>query len=94
MVCIITFLYITYHILILEVTPLASEFIDSMISFKDISALQRLKCSLDVFFSVTNFAKKFSSSSCGSSLSVGFFITVFADLRWSLRFLEYFDFLP
>ena len=60
-----------------------------MISFKDISALQRLKCSLDVFFSDTNFAKKFSSSSCGSLPSVGFFITVFADLRMSLGFLEY-----
>ena len=60
-----------------------------MISFKDISALQRLKCSLDVFFSDTNFAKKLSSSSCGSLPSVGFFITVFADLRMSLGFLEY-----
>ena len=40
-----------------------------------------------------NFAKKFSSSSCGSLFGVEPFINVFADLRMSLGLVEYGDLL-
>ena len=74
-----------------------SEFIYFMISSKDISASQILKCSLDIFF-VNSFLNKFSSRSCGSPLGVEFFyfyfyFLFFSDLRMSLGLLEYFDLL-
>ena len=71
-----------------------AEFIDFMISSKDISASQRLKCLLDMFIRfpfVRNFAEKFGSSSCGSLLGVELSINFFADLRMSLGLLECFD---
>ena len=63
-----------------------------MISSKDISASQRLKAFIRYFLSLRNFANKFSSSSCGSSVRVEFH-SFFADLRMSLGLLEYFDLL-
>ena len=44
-------------------------------------------------YSVRNFAKKFSSSNCGSLLVVEIFIIFFADLRMYLGLLEYFNLL-
>ena len=44
-------------------------------------------------YSVRNFAKKFSSSNCGSLLGVEIFIIFFADLRMYLGLLEYFNLL-
>ena len=70
-----------------------AEFIDFMISSKDISALQRLKCLLDIFIRfpfVRNFAEKFSSSSCGSLLGVELFINFFCRLKNVLRIARMF----
>ena len=81
------------------------EFIDFMILSKSVyaSSLQRLKSksSLDIFFLLEIFAKKFSSCRFGSCLlgldiefSLSFFFFFFfcgADLRMSLGLLEYCD---
>ena len=52
--------------------------------------LAKIKVFIRYSLYVRKFAKKFSSSSCGSLLGVEFFIIFFADLRMSL---EYFDLL-
>ena len=62
-----------------------------MISSKNISVSQRLKF-IRYFLSGKNFPNKFSSSSCGSALGVGFHV-FFADLRMFIGLLEYFDLL-
>ena len=62
-----------------------------MISSKDISASQGLKCSLDIFFLL----EIFQTNSVVAALEVHLvysFIMFFADLRMSLGLLEYFDF--
>ena len=62
-------------------------------SFKDISASKNIKVFIRYFLSVRNFAKKFSSSSCGSFLGVELFIIFFSDLRMPLVLTECFDLL-
>ena len=62
-----------------------------MISSKDISASQGLKCSLDIFFLL----EIFQTNSVVAAVEIPLFysfIIFFADLRMSLGLLEYFDF--
>ena len=63
-----------------------------MISYKDISALQRLKCSLYIFLLLGIL----QTNSVVATLQVHLvesFIIFFADLRISLGLLEHFDLL-
>ena len=63
-----------------------------MISPKDISASQRLKCSLHIFF-LLGILQTNSAVAAVEFQLVQSFIIFFADLRMSLGLLEYFDLL-
>ena len=69
-----------------------SEFTDFMISSKDISAPQRLKCSLDIFF-LLEILQTNSLVAVVEVHVVESFIISFAGLRTSLGLPEYFDLL-
>ena len=65
---------------------------DFMISSKDLSASQRLKCSLDILF-LLGILQINSVVAAVEIHLVQSFIIVFADLRMSLGLLEYFELL-
>ena len=67
-------------------------FTDFMISSKDLSASQRLKCSLDIFF-LLGILQTNSVVAAVEIHLVQCFIFFFADLRMSLGLLEYSDLL-